>query len=77
MKIYLGKPPKPGGPEKFTMGESTVRPTEQQLKKMGFERPLKRLAKALSKNGPGDVIGIEVGGIVFNWLLDPNDKKLL
>lgn len=75
MKIYLGKPPKPGGPEKFTMGEQMVRPTPEQYKKLGFERPLRRLAKMLKEKGPvpGDMIGIEVQGIGINFLLDPKE----
>jgi hypothetical protein len=72
MRIYVGKPPKPGGPERFTMGALTWTPTTEQLKKMGFERPLRRLAKALVKSeSVSDAIGIEVQGILFNFMLDP------
>jgi len=73
MKIYIGKPPKPGGPERFTIGEMMVRPTAEQLKKFGFERPLRRLAKELASKHHG-AIGIEVQGIGFSFLLDPNEK---
>jgi|KBSSwiStaDraftv2_1062776.scaffolds.fasta_scaffold11980_6 hypothetical protein len=73
MKIYIGKPPKPGGPERFTIGEMMSRPSEELLKKLGFERPLRRLAKELVGKYQG-AIGIEVQGIGFSFLLDPNEK---
>lgn len=75
MKIYLGKPPKPGGPEKFSIGEQMARPTDKQYKKMGFEKPLKRLAKMLAKQGPASAIGVEIHGISITWLLDPHEPK--
>lgn len=73
MKIYAGKPPKPGGPERFTIGAITWTPTHDQLKRFGFERPSRRLAKELVKSGSvRDAIGIEVQGILLSFMLDPN-----
>ena len=78
MKIYIGKPPKPGGPERFTIGEQMARLTDAQYKKLGFDGPLHRLAKFLKEKGPapGDMIGIEVQGIGINFLLGPDGGDL-
>lgn len=79
MKIYIGRPPKPGEPERFTIGQSVATPTDKQLKKMGFEKPLRKLAKMLKSQfkayGKNEVIGIEVGGICFNFLLGPDQGE--
>lgn len=76
MKIYIGRPPKPGSPERFTMGQSVARLTEKQVKELGFERPLRKFAKLVAKQGPAcGSIGIEFHGLIFDFLLTPGDQK--
>lgn len=78
MKIYVGKKPKPGAPDCFTIGEQVVRLTDKQYKALGFERPLRRLAKILKKKGPipsAMMIGIEVHGVSVNFLLKPDSGE--
>lgn len=75
MKLFLKKPkPRSDKEESFTIGASIARPSDPQFKAMGFERPLRRLMKEMVKKYPGS-IGIEVSGIEFIFILDPDRKK--
>lgn len=71
MKILIKKQKDRSGAEAFTMGSLTAELDPKLIKALGFERPLRRMARHLVKQYPGS-LGINVHGVNFNYILEPS-----
>lgn len=74
MKILVKKQKNRPKAEAFSIGSHTAELDEKQIRAFGLERPLRRLAKHLVGRCPR-AIGINVHGVAFNWMLEPDEFR--